>query len=77
LEFIVDVVEVIVDKVMECGIGVCGLCVIIEEVFFNVMYDVFLCEDIGKVVVIGEVVFDNVNLILVFCEDEFKKKKFV
>ena len=52
-----------------------GLRAIIEEVLLNVMYDVPSREDIGKVVVSGEVVSDNVNPTLVPREAEPKKKK--
>ena len=70
-----DAVEAIADKAMERGTGARGLRAIIEEVLLNVMYDVPSREDIGKVVVTGEVVSDNVNPTLVPREDEPKKKK--
>src|SRR5690349_15168040 len=75
LEFTQDAVEAIADKAMERGTGARGLRAIIEEVLLNVMYDVPSREDIGKVVVTGEVVSDNVNPTLVPREDEPKKKK--
>ncbi len=75
LEFTADAVEAIADKAMERGTGARGLRAIIEEVLLNVMYDVPSREDIGKVVVTGEVVSDNVNPTLVPREDEPKKKK--
>jgi ATP-dependent Clp protease ATP-binding subunit ClpX len=75
LEFSDDAVEAIADKAMERGTGARGLRAIIEEVLLNVMYDVPSREDIGKVVVTGEVVSDNVNPTLVPREDEPKKKK--
>jgi ATP-dependent Clp protease ATP-binding subunit ClpX len=75
LEFTDDAVEAIADKAMERGTGARGLRAIIEEVLLNVMYDVPSREDIGKVVVSGEVVSDNVNPTLVPREDEPKKKK--
>ena len=75
LEFTDDAVEAIADKAMERGTGARGLRAIIEEVLLNVMYDVPSREDIGKVVVTGEVVSDNVNPTLVPREDEPKKKK--
>jgi ATP-dependent Clp protease ATP-binding subunit ClpX len=75
LEFTPDAVEAIADKAMERGTGARGLRAIIEEVLLNVMYDVPSREDIGKVVVTGEVVSDNVNPTLVPREDEPKKKK--
>ena len=65
LEFTDDAVEAIADKAMERGTGARGLRAIIEEVLLNVMYDVPSREDIGKVVVTGEVVSDNVNPTLV------------
>ena len=61
LEFTDDAVEAIADKAMERGTGARGLRAIIEEVLLNVMYDVPSREDIGKVVVTGEVVSDNVT----------------
>jgi ATP-dependent Clp protease ATP-binding subunit ClpX len=75
LEFTTDAIEAIADKAMERGTGARGLRAIIEEVLLNVMYDVPSREDIGKVVVTGEVVSDNVNPTLVPREDEPKKKK--
>ena len=62
-------------QVMERGTGARGLRAIIEEVLLNVMYDVPSREDIGKVVVTGEVVSDNVNPTLIPRKDEPKKKK--
>jgi ATP-dependent Clp protease ATP-binding subunit ClpX len=75
LEFTDDAVEAIADKAMERGTGARGLRAIIEEVLLNVMYDVPSREDIGKVVVTGEVVSDNVNPTLVPREAQPKKKK--
>jgi ATP-dependent Clp protease ATP-binding subunit ClpX len=75
LEFTDDAVEAIADRAMERGTGARGLRAIIEEVLLNVMYDVPSREDVGKVVVTGEVVSDNVNPTLVPREDEPKKKK--
>jgi ATP-dependent Clp protease ATP-binding subunit ClpX len=75
LEFTDDAVEAIADRAMERGTGARGLRAIIEEVLLNVMYDVPSREDIGKVVVTGEVVSDHVNPTLVPREAEPKKKK--
>ncbi len=75
LEFSDDAIEAIADKAMERGTGARGLRAIIEEVLLNVMYDVPSREDIGKVVVTGEVVSDNVNPTLIPREAEPKKKK--
>jgi len=75
LEFTDDAIEAIADKAMERGTGARGLRAIIEEVLLNVMYDVPSREDIGKVVVTGEVVSDNVNPTLIPREAEPKKKK--
>lgn len=75
LEFTTDAIQGIADKAMERGTGARGLRAIIEEVLLNVMYDVPSREDIGKVVVTGEVVSDNVNPTLIPREDEPKKKK--
>ena len=57
LEFTDDAVEAIADQAMERGTGARGLRAIIEEVLLNVMYDVPCREDVGKVVVTGEVVW--------------------
>jgi len=75
LEFTDEAVEAIADRAMERGTGARGLRAIIEEVLLNVMYDVPSREDIGKVVVTGEVVSDNVNPTLIPREAEPKKKK--
>ena len=74
LEFTDDAVTAIADKAMERGTGARGLRAIIEEVLLGVMYDVPSREDIGKVVVTGEVVSDNVNPTLVPREEPKKKK---
>ncbi|WP_445256946.1 ATP-dependent Clp protease ATP-binding subunit ClpX [Nocardioides aurantiacus] len=74
LEFTPDAVEAIADKAMERGTGARGLRAIIEEVLLNVMYDVPSRTDIGKVVVSGDVVTDNVNPTLVPREAPKKKK---
>src|ERR1700709_2313890 len=75
LEFSTDAVEAIAEKAMERGTGARGLRAIIEEVLLNVMYDVPSREDVGKVVVTGEVVSDNVNPTLVPRGADPKKKK--
>jgi ATP-dependent Clp protease ATP-binding subunit ClpX len=74
LEFTDDAVVAIADRAMERGTGARGLRAIIEEVLLNVMYDVPSREDVGKVVVTGEVVSDNVNPTLVPREEPKKKK---
>jgi ATP-dependent Clp protease ATP-binding subunit ClpX len=74
LEFTPEAIGAIADKAMERGTGARGLRAIIEEVLLNVMYDVPSREDIGKVVVTGEVVSDNVAPTLVQREDKPKKK---
>jgi ATP-dependent Clp protease ATP-binding subunit ClpX len=75
LEFSKDAVQAIADKAMERGTGARGLRAIIEEVLLHVMYDVPSRGDIGKVVVTGEVVADNVAPTLIPRETEAKKKK--
>ena len=60
---------------MERGTGARGLRAIIEEVLLHVMYDVPSRDDIGKVIVTGEVVNDDVAPTLVPRESEAKKKK--
>ena len=74
LEFTDDAVTAIADKAMERGTGARGLRAIFEEVLLGVMYDVPSREDVGKVVVTGEVVSDNVNPTLVPREEPKKKK---
>ncbi|MCW2784972.1 MAG: clpX [Marmoricola sp.] len=75
LEFTDDAITAIAEKAMERGTGARGLRAIIEEVLLNVMYDVPSRGDIGKVVVTGEVVSDNVNPTLIPREPEKKAKK--
>ncbi|HEX7738395.1 MAG TPA: ATP-dependent Clp protease ATP-binding subunit ClpX [Marmoricola sp.] len=74
LEFTEDAVSAIAEKAMERGTGARGLRAIIEEVLLGVMYDVPSREDIGKVVVTGEVVEGFVNPTLVPREEPKKKK---
>ncbi|HYH33860.1 MAG TPA: ATP-dependent Clp protease ATP-binding subunit ClpX, partial [Nocardioides sp.] len=75
LEFTDDAVRAIADQAMERGTGARGLRAIIEEVLLHVMYDVPSRGDVGKVVVTGEVVTDEVAPTLVPREAETKKKK--
>jgi ATP-dependent Clp protease ATP-binding subunit ClpX len=75
LEFTEDAIEAIADKAMERGTGARGLRAIIEEVLLHVMYDVPSRGDIGKVIVTGEVVTDDVAPTLIPRESEAKKKK--
>ncbi len=75
LEFTADAVVAIADKAMERHTGARGLRAIIEEVLLHVMYDVPSRGDIGRVVVTGEVVADEVAPTLVPREVEDKKKK--
>ncbi len=75
LEFTEDAVLAIADKAMERQTGARGLRAIIEEVLLHVMYDVPSRGDVGKVVVTGEVVADQVAPTLVPREVEDKKKK--
>lgn len=56
LVFELGVLFVIVKEVIKCNIGVWGLCVIIEGIMFEIMYEVFLCEDVMNCVIIEEVV---------------------
>ena len=75
LEFTSDAVLAIADKAMERQTGARGLRAIIEEVLLHVMYDVPSRADIGKVIVTGEVVSDEVAPTLVPRAAEDKKKK--
>jgi ATP-dependent Clp protease ATP-binding subunit ClpX len=75
LEFTEDAITSIADKALERGTGARGLRAIIEEVLLHVMYDVPSREDVGKVIVTGEVVLDDVAPTLVPRAAEPKKKK--
>lgn len=66
LEFELEVLKVIVVKVIECNIGVCGFCLIIEEIMMDVMFDVFLDESIEKVIIIKMVVEGIGKLIIIY-----------
>jgi len=65
LEFAEDALGEIADQALLRGTGARGLRAILEEVLLNVMYDVPSRTDVGKVVISGEVVRDNVNPTLV------------
>jgi ATP-dependent Clp protease ATP-binding subunit ClpX len=75
LEFTPDAIDAIATKAMERGTGARGLRAIIEEVLLHVMYDVPSRADVGKVIVTGEVVNDDVAPTLLPRESEVKKKK--
>jgi ATP-dependent Clp protease ATP-binding subunit ClpX len=74
LEFTDDAIVAIAEKAMERGTGARGLRAIIEEVLLHVMYDVPSRADIGKVVVTGAVVYDEVAPTLIPREVEKKKR---
>jgi ATP-dependent Clp protease ATP-binding subunit ClpX len=61
LELTSDALEAIAEQATLRGTGARGLRAIMEEVLLNVMYDVPSRKDIGRVVISGEVVRDNVN----------------
>ncbi len=61
LEFTSDAVEAVAEQALIRGTGARGLRAIMEEVLLPVMFDVPSEQDIAKVVVTREVVFDNVN----------------
>ena len=75
LEFTEEAIVAIADQAMERGTGARGLRAIIEEVLLHVMYDVPSRGDVGKVVVTGEVVTDEVAPTLIPREVEAKKRK--
>ncbi len=75
LEFTEDAILAIADQALERGTGARGLRAIIEEVLLHVMYDVPSRADVGRVIVNGEVVTDEVAPTLVPRESEAKKKK--
>ena len=61
LEFAPDALDAIAEQATLRGTGARGLRAILEEVLLNVMYDVPSRKDVGRVVITGEVVRDNVN----------------
>jgi ATP-dependent Clp protease ATP-binding subunit ClpX len=61
LEFGPDALDAIAEQAALRGTGARGLRAIMEEVLLNVMYDVPSRKDVGRVVITGEVVRDNVN----------------
>ncbi len=61
LEFAPDALEAVAEQATMRGTGARGLRAILEEVLLNVMYDVPSRKDVGRVVITGEVVRDNVN----------------
>ncbi len=61
LEFATDALEAVAEQATLRGTGARGLRAILEEVLLNVMYDVPSRKDVGRVVITGEVVRDNVN----------------
>jgi ATP-dependent Clp protease ATP-binding subunit ClpX len=61
LEFSEDALDAIAEQATLRGTGARGLRAILEEVLLNVMYDVPSRKDVGRVVITGEVVKDNVN----------------
>jgi ATP-dependent Clp protease ATP-binding subunit ClpX len=65
LEFEPAALDEIAEQALKRGTGARGLRAILEEVLLNVMYEVPSRTDVGKVVISGEVVRDNVNPTLV------------
>ncbi|ANI91977.1 ATP-dependent Clp protease ATP-binding subunit ClpX [Dietzia timorensis] len=59
LEFTEDALEAIADQALHRGTGARGLRAIMEEVLGPVMYDIPSRKDVGKVVVTGETVREN------------------
>ncbi|WP_333619856.1 ATP-dependent Clp protease ATP-binding subunit ClpX [Dietzia sp.] len=60
LEFTPESLEAIADQALHRGTGARGLRAIMEEVLGPVMYDIPSRDDVGKVVVTGETVRENV-----------------
>lgn len=75
LEFEKDVLEVIVDKVIECNIGVRGFRVIMEEIMFDVMFEILLNDKIEKVIIIKAVVLKEDKFIVIINENKKVQKK--
>ena len=65
LEFADDALEAIADQALLRGTGARGLRAILEEVLLEIMYDLPSRSDIGRCVVDGKVVLENVNPTLV------------
>ncbi len=65
LEFEDDALEAIADQALLRGTGARGLRAILEEVLLEIMYDLPSRSDIGRCVVDGKVVLENVNPTLV------------
>jgi ATP-dependent Clp protease ATP-binding subunit ClpX len=65
LEFSDDALEAIADQALLRGTGARGLRAILEEVLLEIMYDLPSRSDIGRCVVDGKVVLENVNPTLV------------
>jgi len=65
LEFEDDALEAIAEQALLRGTGARGLRAILEEVLLEIMYDLPSRSDIGRCVVDGKVVLDNVNPTLV------------
>jgi ATP-dependent Clp protease ATP-binding subunit ClpX len=75
LEFTQDAIRAVAVKALERGTGARGARAILEEVLLHVMYDVPSRDDIGKVIVTGEVVLADEPPTLLPRESEAKKKK--
>jgi len=65
LEFSDDALDAIAEQALLRGTGARGLRAILEEVLLEIMYDLPSRSDIGRCVVDGKVVLDNVNPTLV------------
>jgi ATP-dependent Clp protease ATP-binding subunit ClpX len=65
LDFADDALEAIADQALLRGTGARGLRAILEEVLLEIMYDLPSRSDIGRCVVDGKVVLENVNPTLV------------
>lgn len=71
--FIDDVLVMIVKKVVECCIGVCGLCLIFEGILFDMMFDLFSMDGVDEVMIDKDVVGGIKELVCVY----IKKKELV
>jgi ATP-dependent Clp protease ATP-binding subunit ClpX len=65
LDFAEDALEAIAEQALLRGTGARGLRAILEEVLLEIMYDLPSRSDIGRCVVDGKVVLENVNPTLV------------
>ncbi|MFX4271498.1 ATP-dependent Clp protease ATP-binding subunit ClpX [Propionibacteriaceae bacterium Y1685] len=65
LEFTPEAIEAVADLALERGTGARGLRAILEEALLSVMYDIPSAEEVGQVLITGEVIRDGADPTLV------------